>query len=189
MLECSDERDYVSEMALIVEHPLILTSIYDQGDAYVSDVIAPEVVALLLQSDRPTEVELGFELLAARAHIGAGHFVAEDETLVNVYNVEEDTITVKAVKSNLEMTKDEIRENDAELSKTKLKELKALHDLVCFKRLPRAKARNPVDTRWVHTWKLGEDHIRFIKSRITMRGFKDRCEWMETFAGTASRWA
>ena len=22
-----------------------------------------------------------------------------------------------------------------------------------------------------------------------MRGFKDRCEWMETFAGTASRWA
>ena len=48
--------------------------------------------------------------------------------------------------------------------------------------------KNRVDTRWVHKWKL-IDGVKSIKSRLTMRGFKDRGgNSFETFAGTASRW-
>ena len=57
----------------------------------------------------------------------------------------------------MEMTPDEIKQHMIEVSKKKLKELMALFDLGCYKRYPRGQARNPVDTRWVHTWKLGED--------------------------------
>ena len=181
----SESRDIVEEMAFLTEHPKILTNIYDEPPCGLTT----QDVRNILKDKSVRTVELGFEGQAACAHVGLGAFVAHDEMIVNVFNAEDDSISAKAVKSNLEMTREEIKENNLEVSKTKLKELMALFELGCYKRFPRRSARNPVDTRWVHTWKLGEDLIRFIKSRITMRGFKDRCEWMETFAGTASRWA
>ena len=184
-LDIGDNVDVVAEMAFLIEQPLILTTVYETRTCGIS---AEDAKRLLLGAG-VTEIEMGFEGDAARAHIGAGYFVQADETLVCVYNAEEETLTVRAVKSNLEMTRDEIKEHAEEVSKTKLKELVSLYELGCFKRMLRKHSRNPVDTRWVHTWKLGEDMLRFIKSRITMRGFKDRCEWMETFAGTATRWA
>jgi len=181
----SESRDIVEEMAFLTEHPKILTNIYDEPPCGLTT----QDVRNILKDKSVRTVELGFEGQAACAHVGLGAFVAHDEMIVNVFNAEDDSISAKAVKSNLEMTREEIKENNLEVSKTKLKELMALFELGCYKRFPRRRARNRVDTRWVHTWKLGEDLIRFIKSRITMRGFKDRCEWMETFAGTASRWA
>jgi hypothetical protein len=52
----------------------------------------------------------------------------------------------------------------------------------------RRNAKNIVDTRWVIKWKL-VDGNKIIKVRITMRGFKDTCMNLETFAGTATRWS
>ena len=164
---------------------MLLTDIPELGWCGISQ----EQVVAILHCPCPNTIEIYFEGNAARAHVGLGAFIADDEMLVSTYHTEDDSISVKAVKSNLEMSKDEVRDNHVELCATKLKELLALFQLGCYKRMSRSKAKNPVDTRWVHTWKLGEDQVRFIKSRITMRGFKDRCEWMETFAGTASRWA
>ena len=65
-------------------------------------------------------------------------------------------------------------------------------DLDCFERCPRRNARNIVDTRWVITWKNKIDPITLkakvvVKCRIAVRGFKDRCVELETYAGTATR--
>jgi hypothetical protein len=182
---CSDQVDIIAEMACLTEHPMLLTELPEWNWCGLSQ----ERVVNILHSPSPPTIEIFFEGNAARAHVGAGTFISDDEMLVSTYHTEDDSISVKAVKSNLEMSKEEIRGNYTEVCATKLKELLALYQLGCYKRMSRSKAKNPVDTRWVHTWKLGEDQVRFIKSRITMRGFKDRCEWMETFAGTASRWA
>ena len=68
----------------------------------------------------------------------------------------------------------------------KFKELSGLHVLQCFERFPRKHSHNRVDTRWVLTWKYVDGKL-IIKARLTMRGFKDRSEDLETFAGTATR--
>ena len=59
-----------------------------------------------------------------------------------------------------------------------------------FCRFRRRDARNIIDVRWVRKWK--KDAVtfeKFIKSRLTVRGFKDTCQDLETYAGTATRWA
>ena len=58
------------------------------------------------------------------------------------------------------------------------------------KRGPRAGTNNPVDTRWVITWKRGADGNRTIKCRFTIRGFKDRqASDLDSYAGTAQRYS
>ena len=79
-------------------------------------------------------------------------------------------------------------EHSTLVDEAKLKELLALYKLGWYRRVPKLSAKNRVDTRWVIKWKAIEGE-RAIKARITMRGFKDMQESMETFAGTASRWA
>ena len=65
------------------------------------------------------------------------------------------------------------------------KEVGGLNDLGVFGIILKSEAKNPIDVRWVRTWKLIEGLLG-VKSRITGRGFKDQQE-TETFAGTASR--
>ena len=71
------------------------------------------------------------------------------------------------------LTKEEVLKNKVRVCEAKFKELMGLHTLGCFKRYPRSKSRNRVDTRWVITWKW-VDGVLIIKCRFTERGFKDR---------------
>ena len=98
-----------------------------------------------------------------------------------------DSVTVnnKAV-DNKELSKEDKVKHTTEIRTCKYAEILAVFDLDCFKRMPRRLARNLVDTRWVITWKIKDGKL-IIKCRITMRGFKDRCTDLETYAGTASR--
>ena len=91
----------------------------------------------------------------------------------------------KAV-DNKELSKEDKVKHITEIRTCKYAEILALHDLGCFRRMLRSQSRNMVDTRWVITWKIKDGKL-VIKCRITMRGFKDRCTDLETYAGTASR--
>eukprot|EP00959_Pyramimonas_sp_CCMP1952_P173620 3628055-Pyramimonas_sp.AAC.1 len=74
-----------------------------------------------------------------------------------------------------------------EIVESKKAEFVSLCELRCFKRHPRRRARNVVDTGWVLKWKH-RDLKKFIKARPTMRGLKDMESNLATFARTASRW-
>ena len=59
---------------------------------------------------------------------------------------------------------------------------------------PRAQARNIIDCRWVRKWKVEEQGDgttkRYIRSRLTVRGFKDRdADKVSTYAGTSTRYS
>ena len=50
-----------------------------------------------------------------------------------------------------------------------------------------------IDARWVDKWKWIQQEdgtrVRIIKSRLTVRGFKDRqADTLENFTGTSTRW-
>jgi hypothetical protein len=52
----------------------------------------------------------------------------------------------------------------------------------------RSAAKNVIDARWVHKWKV-VDGKKIIKSRLCVRGFKDvQGQHVTTSASTASRW-
>ena len=97
-------------------------------------------------------------------------------------------LTIEKELNNL--SPDEVAKHRAAVLAADLKELKQLFDLGTFKRIKRRDAHNIVDVRWVRKWKkdptTGE---KFVKSRLTVRGFKDLCQDMLTYAGTATRWA
>ena len=92
------------------------------------------------------------------------------------------------------LTKDEFAQHHAEVAAAIKEELQIWIDHKCFVRHPRAKAKNIIDVRWVGKWKKTKDPKdpsktkRFIRMRMTLRGFKDRdADNLETFAGTSSR--
>ena len=85
-----------------------------------------------------------------------------------------------------DMTKEEILANWEDVSKAKVKEIQGLFDLGCFQRLPRAKAHNIIDARWVITWKMIEGNVG-VQCRLTVRGFKDKFQDLDTYAGPTSR--
>ena len=51
------------------------------------------------------------------------------------------------------LSREDILANPKLVGAAKQKEIHGLHALGCFRRLPRSKSRNLVDTRWVLTWK------------------------------------
>ena len=61
------------------------------------------------------------------------------------------------------LTSEEIKQNAEALRAAKLSELKKWVDLFAFHRIPRKEAVNPVDSRWVLTWKI-IDGVRSIKA-------------------------
>ena len=146
------------------------------------------MIDTFLKTDAPTSshvMELGVEGCMARCHAFLGATVTNGDCLV--YSVDEDGPNdAVIVKDTGELTKEEVKTNWPKILEAKMKEIKGLNELKCFTRHPRKTSYNRVDTRWVITWKL-VDGIRAIKCRLTMRGFRDRQDSLETFAGTASR--
>ena len=93
------------------------------------------------------------------------------------------------IKREFEMLSDEdMIQYKQEVQESRGKELGKLFDLQCFARMPRSQAKNVLDCKWVYKWKL-IDGKKAIKSRITLRGFRENHMSFETFAGTASRHA
>ena len=84
------------------------------------------------------------------------------------------------------LTPQEQTEHATEVKAGKYREVNDLYELGCFRRKPLKDARNTIEVKWVIKWKL-VDGKRIIKVRMTVRGFKDRAEGLETYAGTASR--
>ena len=85
-----------------------------------------------------------------------------------------------------DFTKEEVDRYTSEVDEAKFKEIKGLYDLGCFKRARRPDCHNIIDARWVIIWKVMEGLLG-IKGRLTARGFKDKMQELETYAGTTSR--
>ena len=169
--------DYMSNMAYHLTGPPLLTQ---DSCFHFTDVLRDGYT-------EPEEVEIGFENSVARSHFGAGALARDGELIITYLskdNVQRSVIT----KEFDALTAAEIKEHADKVSPAKLGELRDLHSLGTYERMPRKLARNIVDTRWVIRWKL-VDGTRIIKVRLTMRGFKDHCINLETFAGTATRWS
>ena len=147
------------------------------------------------KTHKPTTIEIDLESVCAKAWLSLHTpetTYSDDDTVTLIYDVATESlqsVQTKAGKTHMDLTPLDIQQNFEDVKKAKIKELTDLYELGTFVRMLRSQAKNIVDTRWVLTWKLGEDALRKIKARFTMRGFKDRQEWMETFAGTASRWS
>ena len=89
--------------------------------------------------------------------------------------------------------KAEKQEHAQALRSARLKELRQWVEHKAFHRVPRRHARNLIDATWVDKWKWVQDDkdvwARVIRSRMTVRGFKDRqAQDVLTFTGTCSRW-
>ena len=111
------------------------------------------------------------------------------------------------VKEDDLLTPEQVRAQYPEFQKAMLKELRTWAELKCFSRKPRKLAKNIIDVRWVHKrkWekpktdgKPGVDHARgetgepsgrwTIRSRLTVRGFKDAQKGdIARYAGTSTR--
>ena len=72
-----------------------------------------------------------------------------------------------------------------------LEELQTWNKYKCFKRVPRATAKNVMDSKFVAKWKMVKDaqgkENRVVRMRLALRGFKDMREGLENFAATGSR--
>eukprot|EP00971_Amphidinium_carterae_P131791 2610307-Amphidinium_carterae.1 len=92
-----------------------------------------------------------------------------------------------AVKKDFDaLTENDFIEHAEALHQSRLDEVSKLFKLSCFRRLPRSQCTNVVDSKWVYRWKPS-DAGRVIKSRITLRGFKDLDRSVNTWAATAAR--
>jgi len=129
---------------------------------------------------------VAFEGSVAKCHKDLGANLMDGDVLV--FEVADDGSLQKAtvVRERGNLSRDDLKTYGKEVGVSRFKELKGLVDLGCFARMPRKMSKNRLDTRWVETWKQVEGQW-IIKSRLTMRGFKDREQSLETFAGTASR--
>jgi len=129
---------------------------------------------------------VAFEGSVAKCHQDLGANLLDGDVLV--FEVSDDGSLKRAtiVREKGNLSREELKSNAKEVAVSRFKELKGLVDLGCFERMARKLSKNRLDTRWVETWKQ-VDGKWIIKSRLTMRGFKDREQSLETFAGTASR--
>ena len=129
-----------------------------------------------------------FEGVAARSHIGLGYMVSPEETIETSYFPETGAQTSLIVKAFDNLSAADVKENWHVVKIKRLQELRDLFDLGCYKRMPRSRAKNVADVKWVDKLKMTNGQ-RDVKSRVTMRGFKDRAgQDLAAFAGTASRW-
>ena len=181
---CGDcGHDYLAEMSHHTREPALTYLLEEWNDEDVPDNWVHYALG-----GPPPHVEIGFEDLMVRAHVGLGHFAALDEVIITKLEASSGEQSSIATKDFDVLTKEEQEAHQSKVCAAKFKEIKDLHDLGCFARMLRRSAKNLVDTRWVHKWKLIEG-LRAVKARLTMRGFKDReGSRLETFAGTASRW-
>ena len=71
-----------------------------------------------------------------------------------------------------ELSSTELRDNQSKVDKSMAKEWASWNDHGSFKPRLRSKAKNTIDARWLHKWKMIDGH-KEIKSRLCMRGFQD----------------
>eukprot|EP00971_Amphidinium_carterae_P299393 5948730-Amphidinium_carterae.1 len=83
------------------------------------------------------------------------------------------------------LTETEMIQHAKDLQQSRLTEISKLFRLQCFRRIPRHAAQNLLDAKWVYKWKK-IDGKKAIKSRITLRGFREKGDY-QTYAGTAAR--
>ena len=184
----NDEED--DEEAVELVNLLTETDISTDNDVYVVSNEMQEVLDFYnsgslsyILAQGPTSISI--EGCLAKCHALGGTLCDGDEIVFNV--LEDGSISEPVIKKETgNLTPQEIQSNQGKVDAGKFKELVGLFDLGCFGRMRKSEAHNIVDTRWVITWKW-IDGVLSIKCRITMRGFKDRDQSYETFAGTASR--
>ena len=88
-----------------------------------------------------------------------------------------------------ELTAADAKTHAKEIEASLSKEWASWNDHAAFKPILRSKAKNVIDARWLHKWKL-VDGKKVIKSRMCVRGFKDlQGDKVATSASTAARWA
>ena len=85
-----------------------------------------------------------------------------------------------------DMAREEIRNNWQDVNKANVNEITGPYELGCFKRRPRHRSTNAIDTRWVITWKMIEGKVG-IRCSLIVRGFKGKFQDLDTYAGTTSR--
>ena len=89
------------------------------------------------------------------------------------------------------LTPQQMKEHHQEVRAARLSELQTWVKLGCLSRKLRSTARNIIDTRWVLKFKWvqqGNQWIRTIRARLTVRGFKDSGKAdVDRYAGTSSR--
>ena len=145
-----------------------------------------EVLAVLQSPKFAGVVEIAVEGRLAQTHDWADSLPAGHEIVYEVTAAASPSVALRIELSTGNLTKEEILKNLPSVKVSKLKEIKGLLDLGTFARRARKESKNLVDTRWVLTWKQIEG-VRSVKARLTMRGFKDMQQDLETFAGTTSR--
>ena len=86
------------------------------------------------------------------------------------------------------MDLEEAKKYPKEVQQAMLEELLRWCNLGAFERMPKHRASNILDARWVlQLKKVNEKWC--IKARLVVRGFKDlQATQLATFAGTTSRW-
>ena len=92
------------------------------------------------------------------------------------------------------LTREELYKHREEVQAAIVCELQTWLKYKCFKRRPRAGARNIVDCKWVIKWKMevlpNGKNRRIIRARLTLRGFKDMdAANLERYAGTSQRYS
>ena len=86
-----------------------------------------------------------------------------------------------------ELTAADVKIHAKEIEASMAKEWASWNDHEAFKRILRNKAKNLIDARWLHKWKI-VDGKHVIKSRMCVRGFKDtQGDNVATSASTAAR--
>lgn len=95
-------------------------------------------------------------------------------------------MTIPEGKSPRDMTTDEIKEHYQKVRKAKIKQIAGSYDLGCSKRWPGHRSNSIIDARWVVTWKIVEVNVG-VKCGFTVRGFNDKLQDLDTYAGAISR--
>ena len=112
-----------------------------------------DLVALTAEAapeSTPLSVEVGFESYLAECHAGVQHAVPEGWTVVSTYQAStDDSAEMKSVvvKDLDILTPQECITHAREVRAGRLKEIRSLFDLGCFKRMLRHLARNRLDAR------------------------------------------
>ena len=104
----------------------------------------------------------------------------------DILDIQDIHLTVPAGKLPIDMIREEVQEKWVDVAKAKVKELTGLYDLGCFKFRPRRQRKNIIHARLAVTWKTIEGDVG-IQCRLTVRGFNDKFQDLDTYAAAASR--
>ena len=153
----------------------------------------------------PDKVEIHYSGDAVKLVYDRPRAPEEDEVIVQEIYLNGSRRTVVQRDDDI-LTAEELKTHAREVAASMLSELKTWAKLKCFSRRRRAGARNIIDCRWVIKWKYEQEAIsvdaasnqavaqsarkRVIRSRLTVRGFKDRdAQNLDSYAGTSQRYS